>query len=64
MHELDKKLWCAEGSIIFIVNGKAMSLQPGDGLDLPAYTAHQAVAGFSGCVCYESPPANPVLPVS
>ncbi len=55
MYALDKRLWCAEGSINVTVNGKPISLQPGDTLDLPAYTAHEAVAGISGCVCYESP---------
>lgn len=55
MHALDKRLWCAEGSINVTVNGKPISLQPGDTLDLPAYTPHEAVAGISGCVCYESP---------
>jgi quercetin dioxygenase-like cupin family protein len=53
-HEYDKKLWCAEGSIIVTVAGRRISLQPGDGLDLPADTAHSAVAGISGCVCYEA----------
>jgi len=55
MHAFDKRLWCAEGSITFTVNGKPISLQPGDALDLPSYTAHEASAGISGCVCYESP---------
>ena len=55
MHALDKRLWCAEGSVTFTVNGKSFSLQPGDTLDLPSYTAHEALAGISGCVCYESP---------
>ena len=59
LHALDKRLWCAEGSIIFTVNGKSISLQPGDVLDLPRYTAYEALAGISGCVCYESP--TPVL---
>lgn len=54
-HALDKRLWCAEGSITYSVNGKLISLQPGDTLDLPAYAPHEAVAGISGCVCYESP---------
>lgn len=53
-HDYDKTLWCSEGSIIFDVNGKRISMQPGDTLDLPANTIHSAVAGHSGCVCYES----------
>lgn len=52
-HNYDKKLWCAEGSIMLTVEGKRFSLQPGDALDLPADTEHQAVAGITGCVCYE-----------
>lgn len=58
-HDYDKKLWCAEGSIKFVItSGKGVrdqifSLQPGDALDIPAGTAHSALAGISGCVCYE-----------
>jgi quercetin dioxygenase-like cupin family protein len=55
MNTLDKRLWCAEGSIVFTVNGKPISLQPGDALNLPKLTAHEALAGISGCTCYESP---------
>lgn len=59
MHPKDKKLWCAEGSILFTLKGsQKIALQAGDALDLPAYTPHEAVAGFAGCVCYESPPIN------
>jgi quercetin dioxygenase-like cupin family protein len=54
-HPLDKQLWCAEGSISFIIGGKEISMQTGDALELPAGTVHQAKAGFSGCVCYEYP---------
>ena len=53
-HDYDKKLWCAEGSVRFTVKQEQFSLQPGDALDLPAGTSHQAVAGISGCVCYEA----------
>ncbi len=52
-HEYDKKVWCAEGSIIFTLGDRRVSLQPGDALDLPARTLHSAAAGISGCVCYE-----------
>ena len=55
MLALDKRLWCAEGSIAYTVNGKSISLQPGDALDIPGYMAYEALAGISGCVCYESP---------
>ena len=54
-HPNDKQLWCVEGSILFDINGKEISMQAGDALDLPANTVHSAKAGFSGCVCYESP---------
>ena len=67
MHPLDKRLWCAEGSITLTINGnKNMALQAGDALDIPAYTVHQAVAGFAGCVCYESPQIakNKTLPAN
>lgn len=58
-HGYDKQLWCAEGSIVFTVDdgssqGKRISMQPGDALDLPSGTTHSAVAGFTGAVCYES----------
>lgn len=51
----DKQIWCAEGSIIYTVDGdKQFSLQPGDTLDIPAGSNYEATAGISGCVCYES----------
>jgi quercetin dioxygenase-like cupin family protein len=57
VHPQDKQLWCAEGSIVFTVNGsERISLQPGDALELPANTMHEAAAGMAGCVCYEWPP--------
>lgn len=64
-HPRDKQLFCAEGSITLAVAGKSISLQPGDALDLPAGTVHEAVAGLAGTVCYESPPGaqNPSQPV-
>jgi quercetin dioxygenase-like cupin family protein len=51
----DTQIWCAEGSIIFIVEGKRYSVQPGDTLELPANVPYEATAGISGCVCYEAP---------
>ena len=54
-HALDKRLWCVEGSIEFIIDDKSMWLQAGDAFELPSGTIHRAKAGFSGCVCYESP---------
>lgn len=55
LHALDRKLWCAEGSITLTVDSKKISLQAGDALDIPAYTVHSALGGFSGCAIYESP---------
>ena len=65
VHPLDKRVWCAEGSITFLVNGqKQYPLQAGDALDVPANTMHEATAGFAGCICYEYPPeaTNPMQP--
>ena len=53
IHEYDSRLWCAEGSIKFIVSGQTISLQPGDALELPAGAPHAATAGLSGCAVYE-----------
>lgn len=53
-HIYDKKLWCAEGSVRFTIADRQFSLQPGDALDLPAGTSHEALSGISGCVCYEA----------
>ena len=53
-HEYDKQLWCAEGSIVLRISGKNYSLQPGDALDLPANTIHEATTGLTGVVCYEA----------
>ncbi len=55
VHALDRKLWCAEGSIMFTIDSKNISLQAGDALDIPAYTVHAGLGGFSGCAIYESP---------
>lgn len=66
-HAKDKQLWCVEGSMVFTANGKRISLQAGDAMDLPANTVHEAIAGFAdGCICYEFPRTadNPVLPVT
>lgn len=53
-HNHNTHFWCAEGSIIFTVNGVEYSLQTGDSLDVPADNKFEAKAGFSGCVCYEA----------
>ncbi len=53
-HNYHKQLWCAEGSIVIYAEDKAITLQSGDALDLPAHTLHHALVGFSGCAVYES----------
>jgi quercetin dioxygenase-like cupin family protein len=53
-HTYHKQLWCVEGSIQFMVQGRPFSIQPGDTLDIPANTPHAAQAGFAGSVCYET----------
>lgn len=52
-HDFNKQLWCAEGSITLNAGGRHFSLQPGDTLDLPAGTKHEATTGMTGVVCYE-----------
>jgi quercetin dioxygenase-like cupin family protein len=54
-HSQDTRLWCADGTIVFTVDGKRFSLQPGDTLDIPANTMHEATVGLFGCVCYVFP---------
>ncbi|MDZ7744176.1 MAG: hypothetical protein U5K77_00225 [Candidatus Saccharibacteria bacterium] len=49
----DKRLWCAEGTVIYAVNGQDISLQPGDTLDIPAQMYHEAQTGLGGCICYQ-----------
>jgi uncharacterized protein YjlB len=54
-HRTAKLLICAEGSITFFVGleREALELTAGDGLLLPAGTAHSAVVGPHGCTCLE-----------
>ncbi len=52
--EHGKQLWCAEGSTTLLVNGRTISLQAGDALNLPAHTIYETTAGINGCACYES----------
>jgi quercetin dioxygenase-like cupin family protein len=51
----DITIWCAEGTIVFIIASKQYSLQPGDTLELPAGTVYEATGGLFGCACYEAP---------
>ena len=52
-HDQNKRLWCAEGSIEFWINGQKINMLAGDALDIPANISHSATVGFMGCVCYE-----------
>ena len=53
-HGYDKVLYCARGSITFVVEGRDVPMQVGDRLDLPAGTPHGAVVGPQGCTCLEA----------
>lgn len=47
-------LWCADGSIVFKIAGRRVSMQPGDGIRFPAGYEFSADAGMSGCSIYEA----------
>jgi uncharacterized protein YjlB len=55
-HAYDKVLVCERGSIRFGLPGAGVSvdLEPGDRLDLPAGTAHDALVGPAGVSCLEA----------
>jgi quercetin dioxygenase-like cupin family protein len=55
-HPYDKVLVCAAGSIRFGLPaaGTTIELRPGDRLDLPAGTAHDALVGPDGVTCLEA----------
>jgi uncharacterized protein YjlB len=55
-HAYDKVLACASGSIRFGLPdlGEMVELRPGDRLDLPAGTRHDAVVGPLGVTCLEA----------
>ncbi|MDQ5885734.1 MAG: Cupin [Patescibacteria group bacterium] len=48
------RLWCAEGSFRAMINGKSISMQPGDGLDVPKGVSYELIAGIAGCICYQA----------
>ncbi len=58
IHTFDKVLYCAAGSIRFLVDGQPFDLAPGDRLDLPAGTRHAAVVGPQGVTCLEAHQAS------
>jgi quercetin dioxygenase-like cupin family protein len=55
-HDFDKVLVCAAGSIRFGLPGRGITvdLEPGDRLDLPAGTRHDALVGREGVTCLEA----------
>jgi hypothetical protein len=53
-HAAHKVLFCVAGSIDFLVSGRRWPMGPGDRLDLPAGTSHEAEAGPGGVTCVEA----------
>ena len=53
-HSFDKVLYCALGSITFLVDGGKVLMHAGDRLDLSAGTPHGALVGPEGCTCLEA----------
>jgi quercetin dioxygenase-like cupin family protein len=47
-HDHDESLWVLEGEITFVIAGDLHRLRPGDRLQLPAGTVHEAEAGPRG----------------
>ena len=52
--ESDTTLWCADGSMKLIVDGRRVSMQAGDTIQFPHGHVFSAVAGMYGVTCYES----------
>jgi quercetin dioxygenase-like cupin family protein len=61
-HDFDKVLVCVEGGIEFWLRelSRVARLEPGDRLDLPSNTLHEAVVGRDGVRCLEAhlPPGS------
>ena len=55
-HPYHKVLYCAEGSIRFVIESmaEAIDLSPGDRLDIEPGTPHSAVVGPDGVSCVEA----------
>ena len=55
MHDYDKVIYVVSGSITFGLPQlkRDLTLNPGDRLDLPAGTVHNATVGPDGVVCLE-----------
>ena len=54
-HAYTKVLYCAAGSIDFVVapEGRVIALHAGDRMELPAGTIHSAQVGGDGVTCVE-----------
>ena len=52
-HDYHKVLFCAAGSIVFVVDDDELFLTPGDRLDIEPGTMHAAVVGGDGVTCGE-----------
>lgn len=55
-HDYHKVIYCLEGGIWFTLpdeGDRAIELEPGDRLDLPAGVRHGAVVGLDGVTCLE-----------
>ncbi len=54
-HGYEKVLYCVDGSITFMLEDEARSieLKAGDRMVLPAGTRHSALVGSAGCTCIE-----------
>jgi len=53
-HLYHKVLNCLEGSIVFHVEGEAVTLRPGDRLEIDPETMHAADFGPQGVACMEA----------
>ena len=55
-HPYHKLLYCARGSIRFLVEpgGQQLDLSPGDRLDIPPGATHSAIVGPQGVACVEA----------
>lgn len=55
VHDYDKVLVCVDGSITFgLVAPRSVEMRPGDRLELPAGTRHDARVGSEGVRCLEA----------
>ncbi|HZK73543.1 MAG TPA: cupin domain-containing protein [Clostridia bacterium] len=54
-HGYEKVLYCVDGSIAFVLEGKGQRLEltAGERMVLPPGTVHSAEVGPSGCTCIE-----------